>query len=443
MRTLWLTVLLLALTASAQADPALPDVPRGFDEGRTALLQEAAEGLIRPDQLVTRLFEEADLEYLAAFTHRHLTTAEKRALETALKLAPGLPAADAAATLKLLRDKPVSAAGLRSALATIAADGRKLPALIAWLYARGINFRALQHAMNGERMDPLMLLRDARAAGADKLIPLLWQLNLDDGRVEAAGVHDGVQIVAMLLHLGWREADFGDALARLKLPELTEPQKRAIAWGDANLLWATFGSRLPESELKRAAALMLRDTDPKLLQQAITRSCDSCLRWFRTGGGGVVDVYSGPWPDAKGQPAPPGPKLLPDAEGDFEGEFSAEAKAHFGHKGDTLTVVIYDDGSARAFIRRAQRPALARPADSPLGGTASATQLYEGRITLRGRAGLLNEVYAHEGTPGPADIEFANVQRLGQGALLTADIDDGVNLTPILLRRASRLTACE
>lgn len=451
MRTLLalLITLMLGGLALSQTGDTLPVVPRGFDEGRTLLLEEAEEGLISPADLVNRMFEHASLHELSLFVYRHCTTNEKRALDTRLKLEGKLAATDSAdATLLLFTKHAIKPADLRASLAAVAAEGRSLAGVVAWLYARGLNFRALQRAVNGERVDAFMLAANAATQHAGKLplAPMLWQLNLADGRVEAGGVHDGVQLLDTLLHLGWRETEFADALGRMKLGELNADHKRAIGWGDPVLLWELLGARVPESELKRVAEEMLAATDPDKLLQVVRTVSATTLRWFRTGGGGIVDVYTGPWPDAKGLPLPPGPQLLPgkaDPEEPFDGQFTDEVLRHFAHKGDTLTLVIYDDGSARAFIRRSVRPGVARLADSPLGGTRSATQLYEGRITLRGRAGLLSEVYAHDGTPGPAEVEFVNVEQQGNGALLVADLDDGVNLTPILLRRASRLIACE
>src|SRR5690606_41145491 len=70
-QTCALPILLPALTLAQDDKPNLPRVPRGFDEGRVALLNEAAEGLVPPGALVERLFEHADLHELANLLQFH------------------------------------------------------------------------------------------------------------------------------------------------------------------------------------------------------------------------------------------------------------------------------------------------------------------------------------------------------------------------------------
>jgi hypothetical protein len=48
-------------------------------------------------------------------------------------------------------------------------------------------------------------------------------------------------------------------------------------------------------------------------------------------------------------------------------------------------------------------------------------------------------VYAGDVTIAPTQFELVNLQLKCKGALLIADIDDGVQLTPLLLKRTTRL----
>jgi hypothetical protein len=101
--------------------------------------------------------------------------------------------------------------------------------------------------------------------------------------------------------------------------------------------------------------------------------------------------------------------------------------------------VVYEDGSARAVIDRPGRPGVNYGPGSPTGNRPTTTQPYEGRLSLPGRSALLYLVYGGETKVAPAEFELVNVRLKGSEAFLTADFDDGVNLTPILLRRVSRL----
>src|SRR5689334_20629318 len=109
MRSTALALLTLALlaasTGAADDKPTLPHVPRGFDEGRTAFVEETADGLVAPGALVERLFEEADLTDIATFIYAHLLTDEKRDLGQALGLANLGGCKDAGAVQTMLGDR--------------------------------------------------------------------------------------------------------------------------------------------------------------------------------------------------------------------------------------------------------------------------------------------------------------------------------------------------
>jgi len=437
----------LAGVCAQAGKPALPKTPAGFDEGRAALLRDAADNLFEPGKLIERRFEGADLAEIAAFCHARLLRDEKRGLDEKLGLKGALVrSADATAFEAVLKEAKLTPAAVAKALGAIAggADARQSE-LVAWLYARGLNFRLIQRAMDGGRMDGTrtrIALR--RLAAAGKGNDLLfekghWEFNLDDGGDHPGGHYDGTQLLESLLALGWKEEHFRRALARFFPEGMGKERAMLIAWGDATLCWQAMGQHVAEAELVKAAKAALKAdaaAPVAALASARTRVCE---RWFRTGGESVVGVWTGPLPNAKGEPRPPKlPEELTGAQ-EFAAALTDELRAHFGnHRSDTLTVVAYGDGSARMIVDRPGRAALPYGPDSPPGAD-STRQLYEGRFSVPGRIAYAALVFADSKTVALADVDLVNVTQLTGGALLSAQLDDGVALTPLLLRRASRL----
>ncbi|MCC6466290.1 MAG: hypothetical protein IT463_13205 [Planctomycetes bacterium] len=452
-----LTLLLLAVPGSAEdAKPQLPKVPRGFDEGREALLAEAANNTVEPDDLLERLFEHADLRELAEFVALHLTGEEKGLLDRLLELKGGLSGADVAAVAGLLAAKEVRARAVVAALGKLVRQrDYTLQDTLAWLYARGWNFRVLQAAMNGERLDCIRLRAELRAlAGKEKdehklFEAGLWEFNLADARGEKGGIYSGPQLVDWLLQLGWTKESFAHALDLKDAMELTAAQRTLFRWGDANLLWETLEQRTSESDLFKAALDHYRrqarggNANPAVLELALRR-LGCCDRWFRTGGAGVVGVYEGPMPVAGKESKAPVQLAaeLQDADAEaFAAGLGEALTTHFAADGDRLTLVLYEDGSARAMLARPGRQTHTCGPATPLAGRNTATQLYEGRVSLKGRNGLLALVFGEGRVLSPGEVEFANVGQLARGALLRLDLDDGEVLTPMLLRRVSPLLA--
>ncbi|MCB9933112.1 MAG: hypothetical protein H6841_06810 [Planctomycetes bacterium] len=442
---LLLLLLLPALTVAQDAKPTLPRVPRGFDEGRTALLREVGEGLIPPGTLVERLFEHADLAELAGFIHLHLPRDEKRALGARLEIAEALPrCADAAAVQALLAGKSYSPSQVSRAIGEmLVAEKFSLADVAAWLYARGYNYRVLQRALNGERLDAFRLRSQLRAAkdrsAARLLVPGAWEFNLKDAREEKGGIYDGAQMIDFLLSLGWGPSEFAKLLGLAELPEV---RRRMVEWGDARLIWPMLEQYVSEAELiQKLIAHFEGKDDPRLLQAACDRAATT-FRWFRTGGPGVKGVYSGPWPSAKGEPAPPTATVIEIGDLDNEQFINALDKPileHFQSGGTRLTLVLYDDGSARALLDQVGREPVNHGAASPFGDIETTAQAYEGRVSIAGRTGLLYLVFADQAKSAPAEFEFANVKLAAGESFFLADIDDGLNLTPILLRRVNPL----
>lgn len=449
-----LVCLCLLFVQAQEAPPTLPKAAKGFDDGRAKIVREAADNPFGPDGLVARLFEEADLAELADFCFAHLRADEKNRLDGQLKLNGALAkAVDPGALEAVLRGAKLTPAAVTDALGTgLVAQGVKLSDAVAWLYVRGFNFHVLQRAMNGERIDSIRLRRQLREAaakgnGPDVLFAAAhWDFNLLDGREEMGGHYDAQQLCESLLALGWTEEQFGAALARLFPKGLNETQRALIRWGDAHLLWKSVATGVAESELIQLVLEYLRTqqkagvANPRVMLTSLARG-RVLDRWFRTGGANVVGVWTGPLPASNGEPKPPtlDPSLQKaDAEAFAKG-LTPAIKAHFADaKADTLTIVAYTDGSARMIVNRPGRaPARYGPATPP--ATTSKQQMYEGRFSLDGRIGYATLVFGEGLTLAPPEIDLANVRLVADGALMTADLDDGVTLAPMLLRRASRL----
>ena len=439
-------LLSLVVSGLAQSDrPQFPRVPRGFDEGRVELTLEAKDGLIASSMLVERLFEEADLTDLSSFVFLHLLSDEKQSLDDRLKLEGELPKCrDGEAVLSLFNSKSFKPGGVAKAIgAVLFARKYSLSEVAAWLYARGFNFNVLQRALNGERIDAWRLRRKVRAAkdqsAAALFTPAVWEFNLDDAREEMGGIYDGTQAVDFLLALGWKPADFA-GVCRIK--EFPDVRRRMIEWGDSRLIWPMLEHYVSESELiERVVARFKSIDNPRLAQVAMDRAATT-YRWFRTGGPGVTGVYRGPWPGSKGEPVPPTNDVLEMGKLDneqFTDALTDEVKAHFATKGEQLTLVLYDDGSARAILDRPAREPVNYGADSPFGAVAVRRQGYEGRVSLPGRSALMYLVFANGSKSAPTEWELANVKLAAGDAFLSADVDDGVNFTPLLLRRVSNL----
>ncbi|MBZ0136291.1 MAG: hypothetical protein K8I27_07960 [Planctomycetes bacterium] len=446
-RTLAILLMLSAIGVllSAQEDkPSLPKVPRGFDEGRTLLVEEAAEGMVEPDALIERLFEYADTPTIAEFIHLHMTRDDKSALDKQLKLGDRLAAtADLSGVIKLLDGaKP---AGVAAAIGRVL-KARKytLADTVAWLAARDFNFRAMQSAMNGERIDAFRVKRSVRDGDVAKAITTgAWEFNLLDAREEKGGHYDGVQLVETMLALGftvddfvWINAHADEAIAR----DMPAYERDLVRWGDPALIWETFNARMPERTLFNA--ILKRHTDVAKARSVAALRADCTLRWLRTGGPGVKAVYRGPWPDNTGAPVPPSEDVLAIGKADvkqFADALTEPIQEHFKASAESITIVVYDDGSSRAIIDKPRREPVNYGPASPFGNVATTRQGYEGRVSLPGRGALLYLVYAGDQKVAPPQFELANVQLTIGEAFLLADIDDGLNLTPILLRRVTRM----
>ena len=444
-----LAVMILCVVASADPNrPTLPVVPQGFDEGRSELNEEVGEGLIPPGALVERLFESADAFELAGFISAHLLSDEKQSLDDHLKLDGDLvKCSDAAGLQQLFADRKLKPVAVAKAIAgMLVARKYTLADVAAWLYMRGYNYRILQRALNGERLDAFRMRAKLRAleapTAAAALTTGLWEFNLNDGREEKGGHYDGVQLAQFLLKTNWQTDDFRRLLKAAGERDLTEAEQTLIEWGDPELVWSVLEPWAPESSLMQAIRKHYADKDDPRVLAVCAERANATVRWFRTGGNGVRGVYRGPWPNAKGDPRPPTTNVVEIGEVDasqFANALDADIRAHFEKMGETITLVVYDDGSARAILDKPSREPIKYRADHPFGASTGTRQPYEGRLSIEGRNALLYLVYGENRQAAPEQFELANVKLAAGDCFLLADIDDGLNLTPILLRRINPL----
>ncbi|MDH5642095.1 MAG: hypothetical protein OEY28_12460, partial [Nitrospira sp.] len=120
-----------------------------------------------------------------------------------------------------------------------------------------------------------------------------------------------------------------------------------------------------------------------------------------------------------------------------------EVRSYFSQQGDFITIVAYEDGSARAVITRPGRKPEPYPHGSPVGRRESRQALFEGRLRVGGAHALLGAVYHTEVNVFPPEIDLVNLHMIGRGALMACDVDNGYTLIPLLLRRVSPTIALE
>ncbi|MEE9311949.1 MAG: hypothetical protein V3V10_05985, partial [Planctomycetota bacterium] len=372
MKTIATTLCLLLAVVVSVAEtpkPELPKTPRGFDEGRKEALKDAAEDSSAGDQLIKSIWEDADAAELAEFIHDHFNAAERGQLDKLLELEGALtsnPSTDD--ILKLFNSRKLKGRAIVKAIAKMhRQNDYTLLDSMSWLYLRDYNFQVINAAFNGERIDAIRLraeFRELIVKGKEPhrlFEPGLWEFSLKDGREEQGGHYDGAQLVEVLLELGWDAEMFAKAMDKDSVNDLSKAQRDLIAWKDPWLLWAAIETTIPESELFSFAKNYYKKQDRagtgnQQIAKLAIRRFQTVDRWFRTGGEGVVAVYQGPWPDAKGAPKPPKVSALEIGE-NFAEALGDPLWNHFRKKGDQLTIVLYADGSARAMLNQPKRTA--------------------------------------------------------------------------------------
>ncbi|MCC6573138.1 MAG: hypothetical protein IT462_05040 [Planctomycetes bacterium] len=438
-------IFLIALASAQDAiKPAFPLVKVGFDDGRVDLIREVEVSNLDPERLVQRVFEDWHRADVAAFLARHTTLDERKQLDKALKQADVLAAADA---VDAIQKSKLTTAQVADALGKLLGQrGYSGVNCCAWLYARDINCAAQLKYAGSEAFHPFRVQRELREL-ADKGEPAskifargLWEFDGRDGLLSHGGHYDGVQLVEGLIALGWGVEDFARALkkdAKALSPEL----KRLIAWGDARLIVPLLDGKISEAELATFAQAELKAAPADKALGVALLAAQSLTRWFRTSGVGVSAVYSGPMPAADRMAPTTSALEMPDDAMLFSAGLDDAMIKHFAPGGDWLTLVLYEDGGARAVLRSAKEFYEYGP-DSPVGMGKHSVLLYEGRAGATAKAGAFTQVFAPKGASSPR-IDLANLVLPAGGALLSASIEEGAALRPILLRRCSRLVMTE
>lgn len=437
-RTLTTLAVLACVLSIAHAEatkPVLPKAPAGFDEGRDTLLIDAKESRLKAWRLPKRLFEHAGITEVARFFQTRLNAEERKGVDDRLGFEGRLTACtDVASTRDLLKKKEKSAEDFGKALGdTLQASDMTLPDACVWMYLHGYNWRALQNALDGFRSDPLRAMASVEDQDCDNVTCFnvaFWELNSNDARTQSGGHYNGVQLVRAARVLGWTEADYETAIQNAG-SKMTEARRTAIAWGDDRMIWAQIKNGLVEADFRDALRIWVKDRDATDIRTRCATFLRGYLDWFRTEGPGVEGVYSGPWPNAKGEPKPPELAVEePGAETTTEWA-TKELSAHFDATGLSLRWVWYTDGSARAMLidpSRTRTEAL----DAPFPTNPHVVALYEGRFSTRAKSVYVKRLW---GELGPESIELINTTRMADDALIRGDHDDGTHLTPVIFRR--------
>ncbi len=459
MRTLFaLAVLALALSLANAEEPkaVFPKAPVGFDDGRAELERNLNERREFGTTFISRAFEEATLRELAAFAAAHLSAADILALEKLLKLEgklANLKSADD--THKALSDAKIQPKNLIAALSNmLEARGHTHGETAAWLYARDFNYRALLGAFErGSNAARTLAGRIGEKSAREEIFETAcWHFDSRDCSRSEGGHYDMAQIVQAMMDLNVDWTVWAAALGLTSEKQLDAESKQALRWGDAMLVLPLFEGVSSERDVFEAALKGMKSGSfgasvetPEskrgaVLAQALRR-LSLGRRWLRTAGQGVIGVYQGPLSTTRGIDTARGLGAKTDKE--FAAGLSDAITDHFTQKYELLTLVAYEDGSARAFIS-GQGENYEYGPDAPLSQGKHWTTLLEGRISLKGREGLLRAVFAGSNKFKYAEVVLENVEITANGAFMFAQATTGkLKSESLLLRRVSRNVALE
>jgi len=461
MRTLFaLAVLVLAFSISHADEPkaAFPKAPVGFDDGRAELERSLSERREFAATLISRAFEGATLRELAEFAVAHLESADLTTLEKLLKLGGKLATLKSAGEIrKALSDAKIQPKDLIAALgAMLEARGYAHGESAAWLYARDFNCRALLGALDrGSNAARVLAGRLGEKSTNEEIFETAcWHFDWRDCSRSDGGHYDMAQIIQALMDLNMDWTVWAAALGLTSEKQLDADTKQALRWGDAMLVLPLFEGVSSERDVFEAALKGVKsgsfhvtvDGDtPEVKRGAVLAQAQRRLslgrRWLRTAGQGVIGVYQGPLSTTRGIETARGLGAKTDKE--FAAGLSGAIMDHFKQKFELLTLVAYDDGSARAFISGQQDNYEYGP-DAPLSQGKHWTTLFEGRVSFKGREGLLRAVFGGANKLKFDDILLENLEVTPNGAFLFAQATTGkLKGESLLLRRISRNVALE
>ncbi len=448
-----LAALVLAVSCVRAEDtkPSFPKSPQGFDDGRIELEKNLGASTFT-SLVVERALEEAPTGELAEFLTSRLALDELASLDTLLVLKGELSKQTGAeGAQKVLVAAKLGHKEIGKALGSMLEKRAYTPVqAAAWLYARNFNARAIIGALDrgtNAARKVRTFLESSKSASADALFErAFWELDLRDASGIAGGHYDSAQLLEAMFEIGVDHAAWSQAFARTAENPLSAAEKNLIAWGDAGVMAPGLEGRVSERDLYDASVAFLqaqakagKSLDP--LRALALRRSSLAQRWFRTAGAGVVGVYRGPWNSKLA--APTATALgLGDLDGTAFGEgLSEELRAFFAQTGESLTVVIYEDGSARGMLKTAQK--FNYDADTPLGKGQFPWLLLEGRATRRGKSALLAPVFSASNKLPFAEFEISGFGLTTNKAFMFGEANDGKNDWTMLLRRVTRNAALE
>lgn len=461
MRTLFaLAVLVLAFSISHADEPkaAFPVAPVGFDDGRAELERSLSERREFAATFICRAFEDASLRELAAFAAAHLEPADLTALEKSLKLEGKLVTLKSADEIRqTLDDAKIQPKDVIAALGhMLEARGFAHSESAAWLYARDFNCRALRGALDrGSNAARALAGRIGEKSLKEEIFEAAcWQFDGRDCSRSEGGHYDMAQIIQAMMDLNMSWPVWAAALGLASEKHLDAETRKALSWGDAALVLPLFEGVSSERDVFEAARQGVKSgsfqvkTDggtPEIKRDAVLaqalRRLSLGRRWLRTAGPGVIGVYQGPLSTARVKEGARG--LGAKSDRDFAAGLSEAIADHFKQTFELFTLVAYEDGSARAFIS-GQTENYEYGPDAPLGRGKHWTTLFEGRLSLKGREGLLRAVFAGVNKFKFAEVVLENVEVTPNGAFMLVQATTGkLNSESLLLRRISRNCALE
>ena len=455
-----LAVLGLAISLAHAEEPkaAFPKAPVGFDDGRAELERSLNGRREFATTVIRRAFEEATLRELAAFAAAHLTTDDLLALEKVLKLEGKLVNLKSADEIrKALIDAKTLPKDVITALgAMLETRGYTHGETAAWLYARDFNYRALLGALDrGSNAARTLAGRLGEKSTKEEVFETAcWHFDWRDCSRSEGGHYDMAQIIQALMDLNMDWSVWAAALGLTSEKQLDAETRQALRWGDANLVLPLFEGVSSERDVFEAALKGVKSGSFRVLADGDTpevrsgeiltqgmRRLSLGRRWLRTAGQGVIGVYQGPMSTSRGIESARAIGAKTDKE--FAAGLSDAITDHFKQKFELLTLVAYDDGSARAFIS-GQRDTYEYGTDAPLSKGKHWTTLFEGRVSFKGREGLLRAVFGGANKFKFDDIVLENVEVTLNGAFMFTQATTGkLKGESLLLRRVSRNIAQE
>ncbi len=454
MRTLLaLAALVLAISCIRADDnkPSFPQSPIGFDDGR-AELEKNLGSLTLTSLVVERALEDATSGELADLLARRVALDELASMDTLLELKGELAKQTSADGMqKTLEAAKLGHKDVSKALGSLLTRRNYTPLeAAAWLYARNFNSRAIVGALDrgtNAARKVRAFLESSKEATADALFErAFWEFDLRDASGIAGGHYDTAQLLEAMFEIGVDFAAWSQALGKSAEDPLSADEKRVIEWGDAGVMAPALEGRVSERDLYDAALAYLHAQTKagkslEGLRALALRRSYVAQRWFRTGGTGVIGVYRGPW-----NPKSAAPTVTALGLGDLDGiafaqGLNEELRSYFTPAASTLTLVIYEDGSARGLLKTAQT--YKYEADTPLGKGQFPLLMLEGRATQRGKSVLMAPVFTASNKLPFAEFEVSGFGLTTNKAFMYGEANDGKNDWPLLLRRITRNAAID